>query len=117
VDETAAEKPFAALFDVITIGIRDGAFRGGLFRALGLHSHNRGETNQDEYGPPQKKEGATAWHDEIHLPVSEGDVVEATQKQPKCKALAHFGKKEVRDGVPPSLSTLYNLFSVVAKSY
>jgi molybdate transport system substrate-binding protein len=33
-EPTAAEKPFAALFDVISIGIRNGVFRDRLFRAL-----------------------------------------------------------------------------------
>jgi hypothetical protein len=52
-DPTAAERPWAALFDVISTGIRSGVFRDRLFRALRLHEGNRSETDQDKYCPPQ----------------------------------------------------------------
>ena len=42
VDQTAAEEPFVALFDVVGVGIGDGAFRNGLLRALRLCDRNGG---------------------------------------------------------------------------
>ena len=49
VNQTPAEKPLAALFDVVGVGVRDGIFGNGLLRALRLCDRNGGETTQDEY--------------------------------------------------------------------
>jgi hypothetical protein len=64
--QTAAEKPLAALFDMIGVRIRDGAFRNGLLRALRSCDRNQCEANQKERWNSQRKDGPPAGHEEAH---------------------------------------------------
>jgi hypothetical protein len=49
VDESAAEEPFGALFDVVAIGAGDWVLRNGLLRTLRLNDRNRDAADQNEY--------------------------------------------------------------------
>src|SRR5271165_3469854 len=62
VDQTSAEKPFAALSDVIGISMGDWAFGNSLLCALRPCTRNRYEANQNECWNLPRKEKTTAGH-------------------------------------------------------